>query len=150
MFEEQNKLSENLNNLKEKKIVYDVYSESKCPKIFKMNRSSEFFQGCIEKSSLENHLETLRLETKNETELKFNIHKFLISRNISQLEICVHLCLTINHYSFSAYDNKLLDCVCLKNLTTELRSEIDYECSKNKRILFIYRTGLLGNLKLGI
>lgn len=148
MFEEQNKLSENFDNLQEKKIVYELYSESKCPKIFKMNRSINFFQGCILKSNLEIHLKEIELEKKNQTELKFNVHKFWIFRNISQLEICAHLCLTINHYSFFAYDKQLLDCVCLKNLTTELRSEIDNKCSNNKRILLIYSTGLVGNLNL--
>lgn len=148
MFEEQNKLAENLNDLKDKNILYELYSESKCPKAFKNNRSADFFQGCIEKSYLETHLKALSIEDKNEIEKKFTIQKYRVHKNINSLETCVNLCLTINQYSYSAYDKNSLDCVCLKNLSSEIYGNFTSECSNIGKLFSIYHTGLLGNINL--
>ncbi|RMZ98478.1 xylosyltransferase oxt [Brachionus plicatilis] len=100
MFEQQNELFTNLNDLKGKKVIYELYSESKCPKAF------------------------------------------------NELKTCIHLCLTINQFSFSVYDNILLDCVCLKNLTSDLREETRPECYNESKFLKIYHTGLLETKKM--
>ena len=125
-----------------------VNSDSK----FETRIKSKFFKGCLFQEDLDNYIDNFD-DTSIFEEFDKNTYLFKISeskKNVSNLQLCIDICLARNKYAAYNYPSK--NCICLAIINHELEKEIfaQKKCLQlakkhyNSQIYEIYETGFLG------